>query len=273
MLNIKQKQIIAEVLRRTRLLQFADTLLMLRDIARNWKANQLFLAAHPDFVPPPSHLAFDAYNHTNWQAYYEMGLNHSRLVADLLRKHLREKEIKLCEWGCGPARVIRHLARIEGFDKVGRYGADYNEKSIKWCGKYIPGVRFATNSLEPPLPYGPEMFDCVYAISIFTHLSEKMHYAWIQELFRTIKPKGILIFTSHGDRCALRLSPAEKARYDADQFVVKDRIKEGRKHFGAYHPRRFVRKVLLKDYRVLEHISDPDGYQLEQEVWVVGKGG
>lgn len=144
-----------------------------------------------------------------------------------------------------------------------------NEKSIKWCNENIQNIRFIKNELEPPLSIENEQFDCVYAISIFTHLSEKMHYAWISELFRVLKPNGILIFTTHGDICAERLLPEDKALYDSGSLVVKAKVEEGKKHFASYHPRQFVKNTLLKDYVIFKHIGNPAPYLLEQEIWVL----
>ncbi len=121
------------------------------------------------------------------------------------------------------------------------------------------------------MPLENESFDCVYAISVFTHLSEKMHYAWIEELFRIIKLNGILIFTTHGDLCAKTLLPAEKMLYGSGCLVIKDQIKEGKKYFLAYHPPQFIKTKLLKDYVVIKHVNNPAPYQMEQEVWVAKK--
>jgi ubiquinone/menaquinone biosynthesis C-methylase UbiE len=230
-----------------------------------------FTSEHPDFITPPAFLSYDAYHHTNWWAYYDTGLKHSELISDLIKEYLEEKEIKICEWGCGPARIIRHLDNIDGFNKIELYGTDYNEESISWCKKNIKGVTFLENTLDPPLPLESDLFDCVYAISIFTHLSEKSHYAWIEELFRILKPGGILIFTTHSDRCSSRLLPTEKEKYNAGRLVVKGRIREGKKHYLAYHPPQFIRKKLLRDHTILKHINNTDTYQLEQDVWCIEK--
>jgi ubiquinone/menaquinone biosynthesis C-methylase UbiE len=262
---------VAFLLRKAHLLQLADKLMFVINVFKNKKLNQQFIAEHHDFIPPPAHLAYDAYNHTNMQEYYEMGLRHAGLISELIQEYIPRKEIKICEWGCGPARVIRHLAKIDGFEKIELFGTDYNGKTINWCIKNIENVRFSKNNLEPPLPHEPEMFDCVYAISVFTHLSEKMHYAWIEELFRILKPNGILIFTTHGDICARRLLAAQKAEYDAGNLVIKDLIQEGKKLFLAYHPPHFIKTKLLKNYLILKHISNTLQYQLEQEVWVARK--
>lgn len=269
MVAIKQKA--AYFLRKVHLLQLADHLMFVGNVFKNRKPNQLFLVENPDFIPPPANLSYDAYNHTNLQCYHDMGLRHSELISDLVREHISENEIKICEWGCGPARVIRHLEQIDGFGKVELYATDYNESSINWCNKNIKNVQFLLNNLEPPLPLETELLDCVYAISIFTHLSERLHYAWIEELFRLIKPNGVIIFTTHGDLCAKRLSATEKEKYDSGNLVVKDQIKEGKKHFSAYHPPEFIKKKLLKGYDVVKHVANSSSYQLDQEVWVVKK--
>lgn len=267
------KQVVSYYLRKFRLLQLADFLMFLRNVLKNRKSNRTFLKEHPGFIPPPAYLAFDAYNHTNWQAYYETGKVHAKLISDLIKEHITGNEIRICEWGCGPARVIRHLDRIEGFEKIERYGTDYNARSIKWCREHIKNVRFMVNNLDPTLPLEPGQFDCVYAISIFTHLSEEMHYAWIEELFRIMKPGGTLIFTTHGDVSAARLLPEEREKYNSGQLVTKSSTKEGKKLFAAYHPPEWIRKRLLRNYDIVKHISDASGYQLGQEVWCVKKRG
>jgi len=271
---IVNRQKIANFLRKVHLLQYADKVMLVNNILKHRKSNQLFLTDNPDFSPIPYHLAYDAYHDTNWRYYHEIGLKYSELISDLVSEFISEKEIKIFEWGCGPARVIRHLDKIPGFDQIELFGSDYNHKSIEWCQKNIKNVRFFENNLVPPLPQESEIFDCVYAISVFTHLSEKMHYAWIEELFRTIKPNGILIFSTHGDNYANRvLLPAEKAKYDSGSLVIKSQsIKEGQKFFGAFHPPSFIKDKLLKDYVIVKNISNPGPkYKLGQEVWVVKK--
>ncbi len=267
----KMKPLIAGTLRKMHLLQLADYLLFVYDLFRHRKSNRAFLRDNPGFSGPPAALAYEAYNHTNWASYYSCGLAHAGLIAHLVEKHCPAQSLKICEWGCGPGRVIRHLADRIGFAEIELYGADYNEKTIKWCRENLPEINFAKNNLEPPLPYESEAFDCVYAISIFTHLSERLHYAWLKELLRVIKPNGVLIFTTHGDSYAERLLPADKEKYDRGMLVINDQVQEGKKHFAAYHPRSFVRDALLKGYLVVEHMENPASYQLSQEIWCIKK--
>jgi len=266
---ISKKQI-GRFLQKSSLIQLVDMTKLCVSILKNWSKNRQFLNEHPEFVPPPYFLSYDAYNHTSWTQYYHLGLSHSRLLKELIQKHVTGEKIKVCEWGCGPARVIRHLGEIEGFEQVELVGTDYNRDSINWCRENIKNIQFEENRLEPPLQLASGSLDCIYAISIFTHLSEEMHFLWIEELFRLLKPEGILIFTTHGDRFINHLSAAEKKQYDSGRLVAIDNVKEGKKHFAAFHPPRFIQTTLLKKYRIIEYLPNPDSYQLGQDVWVVG---
>ena len=262
------------LLRSLYLLWLADYFFFIRDLARNRKTNKSFITENPGYAIPPKTLAYDAYGHTNWQAYYDTGYKHATLISNLLQKHLKTDDPAICEWGCGPARVIRHLSAIMKYSNMSLTGVDYNEKSIHWCKENIPGINFVQNNLEPPLPFGPRSFDCIYAISVFTHLSESSHYAWIKEIYRVLKINGLFIFTTHGDMSAEKLLPFQKDKFDSGSLVTELNYTEGKKHFLAYHSEAFIRNKLLKTidkHLILEHIKDASSFALMQEVWVIRK--
>jgi SAM-dependent methyltransferase len=267
------KQRIVDFLRKARLLPLADRVMLLGSVLKNRRANRRFLAAHPGHAVPPPSLAFDAYNHTNWQLYHEMGLLHARLIAAVVREHLAPGPLRICEWGCGPARVIRHLRAMLPGRQLELVGTDYNPRSIAWCRQNIRGIEFVENGLRPPLPFGPNAFDCLYALSVFTHLSQEAHFAWIQELLRVVKPSGIVVFTTHGDACTGSLLPDERKRYDEGHLVIRGGVEMGKKWFVAYHPPAFVRGRLLADAEVAAHLPNPQNHGLTQDVWVVHKKG
>jgi len=265
------RQRIVGLLRKVRLLTLADRAMLVVELVKRGRANRRFLAAHPHFAVPPAALAFDAYNHVDWQAYHDSGMLHARLVADVVREHLAAASLRICEWGCGPGRVIRHLRSALGDREVELFGADFNPASVAWCAVHIPGVEFRRNGLDPPLPFESGSFDALYALSVFTHLSAEGHPRWIDELFRVVRPSGIVIFTTHGDACADRLLPGERRRYREGQLVVRGGVREGSKCFVAYHPPEYVRGQLLGNADVLAHWPSPSAYQMSHDVWVARK--
>jgi len=137
--------------------------------------------------------------------------------------------------------------------------------------KNIPGIIFSKNNLQPPLEYGSNFFDVIYATSVFTHLSEEMHYAWMNELKRICKPSGIIFLTTHGDNCKPKLTEEELKIFEAGKLVVRGNVKEGHRTFAAYQPPQFM-KELFKDFEILEHVTrEPEGNYIPQDVWIVRK--
>lgn len=266
------RQRITSLLRKARLLTPADRAMLLFELLKVYRSNRRFVAEHPDFAVPPAVLAYDAYNHVNWREYHDSGILHARLIADLIREHIAADPLKICEWGCGPGRVIRHLRGALADRTVELFGADYNPASVAWCRTHLPGAKFRHNGLEPPLPFENATMDALYAISVFTHLSAEGHSRWIEEVFRVVRPMGIVIFTTHGGACLDRLLPQEQQEYRAGNLVVRGGVYEGSKCFVAYHPPAYVRAQLLQGADVVAHLPSPTVYQMVQDVWVARKG-
>lgn len=265
------RQYVAGLLRKARLLTLADGAMCLGELLRTRRANRRFKAEHPDFPVPPAALAYDAYNHTDWSLYHNSGLVHARLIAELIRRHASGSALSVCEWGCGPGRVVRHLGTLLDDRSHRFFGVDYNPASVAWCRQNIPGVEFRENRLAPPLPLDAGSMDAVYCISVFTHLSTDAHRPWIEELWRVVRPSGIVIFTTHGDACADRLLPHERRQYREGRLVVRGGVREGKKCFLAYHPPAYVRQQLLRGATLLEHAPSPAAHEMVQDVWVARK--
>ncbi len=114
--------------------------------------------------------------------------------------------------------------------------------------------------------------DVIYGNSIFTHLSEQMHYDWFHELHRVLKPNGIMLLTTQGDNFKIKLTSAENKNYDDNQLVVRGNVKEGHRTYSAFHPNGFMKK-LFQEVEILEHIelqSNTAGW-VPQDIWIVKK--
>ena len=243
---------------------------------RRWKTdalNRRFLAGRPGFRPPPADLAFDAYNHFDWERYWEGGRFHAEFFAEAIRSALPEGPLRVLEWGCGPGRIIRHLPGLLADRGAALTGTDYNPRTIAWCREALPGISFAQNALMPPLPFADGSFDAVYNFSVFTHLSREVQLAWADELWRVLRPGGVMLCTTQGSGYRHMLaSEEERARYDAGELIVQGKYREGAKWFFAVHPPRFVHEQLLRRFEEVEALAFPPepgvrGDLLLQDVW------
>lgn len=237
-----------------------------------YNRNNRFRKENPGFVLPPSYLAFDAYSTNHWEFYKVSGEITARFLQDIIKKYFpaNRPPDSVFEWGCGPARIIRQLPALLGTG-IEYHAADYNATTIDWCKKNIPGINFHRNELTPPLPYADEQFDFVYAISVFTHLSEATGLAWADELLRVLKPGGLLLITTNSNRAYEKeLLPAEKRGYDSAGIVVRDKYKEGKKMFLAMHSPRYIKEKLLQQFLIEEHVPSSFPF-MKQDYWIARK--
>lgn len=246
-------------------------------VRSRWKAygnqqrNRIFLQSNPTFVPPPLELSFDAYGHVDWQFYHSTGLADATFLSKLILKYAPATPLCILDWGCGPARILSHLTSLMPSRHLDIYGTDYNPNTIQWCCKHVKGVSFSLNSMCPPMNFEANKFDVIYGISVLTHLSEQSHFDWIRELERLLKPGGILILTTHGDRFRHVLEDHEKAIYDSGKLVVRDQVNEGRRGFATFHPPKFLQQKLFHSFNTLAHIEEPQGASIQQDFWVLQK--
>jgi SAM-dependent methyltransferase len=265
---------LVQAVRSTGMLKPADNVKFWLGRARTHLRNARFTRQHPTFAAPPADLAFDAYNHVDWQAYHDSGLAHARLFARLLTTLPAAEPLRVLEWGCGPARLIRHLPQLMAPRSVELTGSDYNPRSIAWCRDHVPGVRFVENGLTPPLPLPDASFDAVYNFSVLTHLSETVQLQWVREMHRVLRPGGLLICTTHGKAYRYLLSmESERARFDAGELVEQGRYEEGKKWFFAVHPERWLREKLFAGFEDVQRVSTTSADAILQDVWTARKPG
>ena len=267
------KQHLPRCLRAAGLLPAADRLIYMARCVRTCRDNRIFQAAHPDFACPPLALCFDAYNHVSYREYHDSGEMHARFLTELMVEGANGELRRICEWGCGPARVLRHMPASFPSDDIELFGTDTNEDSIAWCREHIPGPEFYSNGLSPPLPLDDHSADGIYALSIFTHLPAARFDEWLKELQRVVRPGGLILFTTHGANYRHQLVAGEAEAFDAGHVVERTQIQEGKKCFAAYHPESYVRAHLPEGLHIHRHLEGALECGLLQDIWVLAKRG
>ncbi|WP_299114219.1 class I SAM-dependent methyltransferase [uncultured Winogradskyella sp.] len=261
---------VTNLLRQLKLFYLIDWLRFYYQKIKNRTVNSAFKKKHPEVKLPPDYLMYESFQ-INYDKYYNGGLKMAKWLASHFKKHIELKHSNILDWGCGPGRIIRHMPDVIN-SGCKFFGTDYNQKSIDWCSKNLLDIEFNKNKLEANLPYENNSMDVIYGISIFTHLSEQMHYQWFNELHRVLKPNGILLLSMHGDNFKVKLSKAEIDTYNQGKLVVRGQVKEGHRTFAAFHPKPFL-EYLFKDVEVLEHIiqTSTNKNWVPQDIWIVRK--
>lgn len=261
---------ISDILRKLGLIYFTDWLRYYKQKYDNREVNKAFKLKNPDVKLPPDYLIYESFQ-INYEKYYTNSIGTAEWLRDHFKRHIDLKNKRILDWGCGPGRIIRHLPNVIG-NECEYFATDYNKETIDWCSKNLPGIQFNQNTLVAQLPYNDNFIDVIYGISIFTHLSEQLHYDWFNELYRVLKPNGILFLTTHGDNFKVKLTDAELKKYNADQLVVRGNVKEGHRTYSAFHPQGFMRRM-FGNAEILEHIeTKPEkGNYVPQDIWIIKK--
>lgn len=204
-------------------------------------------------LPPPI-LCVQVSGTARPEEFLAQGRRAAGTVREAVRRAGRELEDldSVLDFGCGCGRVMRRWADVRG---PSFFGSDYNPKLVNWCRENLPFAQFESNGIAPPLPFADGQFELVYALSVFTHLTEPLQHHWMAELRRVIKPGGLVLFTTRGDAWAWKLTPAERARYDRGDLVVRYGDMTGTNLCAAFHPWRFVDERLATGFAPAQSVS------------------
>jgi SAM-dependent methyltransferase len=178
---------------------------------------------------------------------------------------------RVLDFGCGCGRILRWF---EEYGSTGRFdGSDTDPEAVAWCAAHLPFARFQVNDARPPLAYDDDVFDLVYAISVFTHLDEDRQFAWLEELKRITRPGGTVLLSVLGEGSWPVLRRDERARLDEKGFlyVRKDRWKGVFPDWYqmAYHTPWYVRDQYRRNFEVLSIL--PHGLSRAQDVVLLRK--
>lgn len=114
---------------------------------------------------------------------------------------------RILDFGCGAGRTLRHF--IADGSPGEFWGCDIDAASVAWLEEFLsPPLHPFVNGELPPLDQPDEMFDLIYCVSVFTHLTRSWS-AWLLELHRLLKPGGLLVVTFMGEGQSLVVAAEE----------------------------------------------------------------
>ncbi|MFO0953673.1 MAG: class I SAM-dependent methyltransferase [Isosphaeraceae bacterium] len=200
---------------------------------------------------PPGRLIFLVAGTEDVSWFLDSGaVAHQCLRDTLARNGVAIESLRsVLDFGCGVGRVMRHWDQSSG---TALHGSDYNPELVAWCRNHLPAASFQVNGIDRPLASPDASFDFVYALSVFTHLSESLQTFWRDELVRVLRPGGHLFLTTHGEFYLDRLDEAQQKDFQAGKLVVVQAGRQGSNHCATFHPESYVRGPLAEGFDVVD---------------------
>ena len=204
----------------------------------------------------------------DWPWYVQACERRFFVVSELLSAHFggEVRGRSVLDWGSsigGVAMLINDGLRV----KV--TAADVDRPAIAWLRRRRK--RMTTAVLEPakPLPFEDDSFDAIYGISVLTHIPPDLQEFYLSELYRVIKPGGIVLLTVKGYDSIARarsaslprhLHPQDKNELDWSGVFYSSypenmlaKMKFARDHAGygiTYHADAYIEQVFSRWFNV-----------------------
>lgn len=147
-----------------------------------------FFAGHPSSINPLRDYFADG-----WRTLAELMAVMERVGQPLVQTQ------HFLEFASGHGRFTRHLVKLLGTDKV--TVSDVVGDAVDFATKTFGVQGFLSASIPEQLAV-PRKYSVVFVLSLFSHLPRHTWARWLQALYETVEPGGILVISTHGIKAA-----------------------------------------------------------------------
>ncbi|MDH5855829.1 SAM-dependent methyltransferase [Lampropedia aestuarii] len=143
-----------------------------------------FFVGHPTSINPLRDYFADG-----WRTLAEL-----MLLLEKVNRPLSQVQ-NFLEFASGHGRFTRHLVKAIGAQAV--TVSDVVEDAVQFS-THTFGVPGFVSATQPEHVIWPKQYEVVFVLSLFTHLPKASWSRWLSHLYQSVRPGGVLVFTTHG---------------------------------------------------------------------------
>lgn len=217
-----------------------------------------FFAGHPSSINPLRDYLADG-----WRTLAELMAVMERVGQPLVQSQ------HFLEFASGHGRFTRHLVKLLGADKV--TVSDVVPDAVDFAVQTF-GVQGFLSASVPEQLTTSRKYDTVFVLSLFSHLPRSTWARWLQSLYDTVAPGGILVFSTHG----IKAAQFDHVPLDQDGFFFapssESHAIDPNEYGTAFTTEAFVRARIAETVGVdkLEYFA-PVQFWNHQDVYVLRK--
>lgn len=235
------------------------------------KPNRSYLKSHPGIILPDDYDLHETFQ-LDYRKYIEEGkLAAAEIFADSNQVSTKVSHGNLLDWGCGTGRITRHLQQV--FPHARIFGCDSHSRRMDWNRNHNRDIAFTTIAPFPPTPYADDFFDLIIGFSVLTHIDAGSQEAWLAELYRILKPGGILWITTQGEAYTHQLLGFEKRKLLKEGIYTRNGHQPGHRMMSTYHIADSFRDKLSNYFSIRQYFSGKT-YPAKtggQDLWLLQK--
>jgi SAM-dependent methyltransferase len=141
---------------------------------------------------------------------------------------------RLLDFGAGCGRILQFFSLYAASCRL--VGCDVDQETIGWCVENLDFAEFRALSPRPPTPFADGEFDAAYAFSVFSHLPERLHLQWLDELARITRSGAPLVVTVHGRRVIDEIASGRRPHEIPSAQELRRRLPELEAEGFAFFP-------------------------------------
>ena len=168
-------------------------------------------------IERPSIVQINRIGEPRWEGFLSAGARIAGVLHAQIAAHFDLDAVspKVLDFGCGVGRVFLPMH----FDhKLDLTGCDIDPEAVRYLRRVVSPTPVVRSNFRPPLQFEDGAFDCVYSVSIWTHLTPEDGARWLYEIRRVLKPGGLALITTSGYRALA----SRRKRGDAGWQDVED---------------------------------------------------
>jgi ubiquinone/menaquinone biosynthesis C-methylase UbiE len=170
------------------------------------------------------------------------------------------------EVGVGVGRIVKHLANY--FKEI--YGVDVSDEMVKIAKnklKKFGNINIFQNNGNDLSIFLNNTFDFVYSVKVFQHIPRKIFLKYLDEIYRVLKPNGLLKFQIFEKTKILNLIPQYWLR-NLRHFHLKfcQTPPDNDTWIARSYSREELSSILKKRFDVIK-MENPSGQ--EGDLWIL----
>ncbi|MBT8070250.1 MAG: class I SAM-dependent methyltransferase [Gammaproteobacteria bacterium] len=129
--------------------------------------------------------------------YFNDGKNSARKVIQFAGEYLGDdiREKSFLEFASGFGAVTRHFKNLVGSRNFS--SCDIHPAAIEFLQEEL-GVHSILSADTPTDLKFSRSYDFIFVLSFFSHMPKRTWFNWLEKLYSSLTPEGILLFTTHG---------------------------------------------------------------------------